>query len=127
MEPLADESQSHFRVCDCVRVCMYKCHRLNLHGDDVPFSQAPARIRGGGGRREFAGGGDSVSQSSRGKKSIKMAALRSPGVGVLKRIRLPKILQLHLPFGITRGAASLGETGVTMATYADGDELVHLC
>ena len=40
-----------------------------------------------------------------------------------------EIIQLHLPFSseITQGAATLGETWVTVATHADGDELVHLC
>lgn len=85
--------------CVCSRVCV--CHRLNLHGDDVPFSQAPAGIRGGG------GGGTGFTQwVKRGGKNMKTAAVASPGVGGLKRIRLPKIIQLHLPFGITQGAAA---------------------
>lgn len=49
-------------VTVCVSVCVCVFHRLNLHGDDVSFSQAPAVIRGGGG---------SVTQSSRGKKASK--------------------------------------------------------
>lgn len=46
------ESLSHFHVCVCVcsNVCVRECrherHRRNLHGNDVPVSQAPARIRG---------------------------------------------------------------------------------
>lgn len=39
-------------MCLCVR----KCHCLNLHGDDVPFSPAPAGIRGRRGGGEEAGG-----------------------------------------------------------------------
>lgn len=38
---------SHLPVCLCVR--LQKCHRFNLHGDDVLLSQAPAVVRGGGG------------------------------------------------------------------------------
>lgn len=94
-------------VCVSLCLCMHKCHRLNLHGDDVSFSQAPAVIRGGGGAGGGGGSGGGFSHSvKQRKKSIKMATVPSPGVGVLKRIRLPKIIQLHLPFGITRGAAS---------------------
>lgn len=50
---LTQESLSHFHVCDCVWfyvcVCACRCehHHLNLHGNDVPVSQTPARIREG--------------------------------------------------------------------------------
>lgn len=55
---LACKSLSHFQVHDCVYVfvCVRKCHCLNLHGDDVPFSPAPAGIRGRRGGGEEAGG-----------------------------------------------------------------------
>ena len=38
-------------VCVCLCVCMRMFNHLNLHDDDLPVSQAPARIRGGGGER----------------------------------------------------------------------------
>lgn len=83
------ESLSHFHVCVCVcsNVCVRECrherHRRNLHGNEVPVSQAPARIRG------RVGGRGSATQAKRRKTS---------GVGALKRIRLLKNIQLNLPF-----------------------------
>lgn len=76
-------------VCFCV--CECGCHCLNLHGNDVPLSQAPAGIRG---RGRWGG----VSQSSREGKT-------ASGVGVLKSINV-LLIRLNLPFGITRGATS---------------------
>lgn len=94
-------------VCVCVRECRHERHRLNLHGNDVPVSQAPARTRGRVGSR------GSVTQAKRGKTS---------GVGALKRIRLPKNIQLNLPFSIAEGAVHC-EIIATMATKADSEKI----
>ena len=69
----------------CVRVFVCSSDiASNLHGDDVPFSQAPAGIGGrGGGERVEGGGGvvQSVSQSSRTEKHQYGRRAPSPGVG----------------------------------------------
>lgn len=98
-------------MCLCVR----KCHCLNLHGDDVPFSPAPAGIRGRRGGGEEAGG-----------QSLKRGGKTSGVFGALKRIRLPKNIQLNLPFRISCGVASKVNI-VTMATHADTNKVLRLC
>lgn len=35
-------------VCDCICACRHERHHLNLHGNDIPVSQTPARIRDSG-------------------------------------------------------------------------------
>lgn len=86
------ESLSHFQLCVCVcsNVCVRECrherHRHNLHGNDVPVSQAPARIRGS------VGGRGSVTQAKK-RKNIRCWCT--------ERIRLLKNIQLNLPFPLT--------------------------
>ena len=114
-------------VCACVCLCVCKCHRLNLHGDDVPFSQAPAGIRGGGGGGEGGGGGVSQpgSQSRRGKE-------HQNGRRALARCLCTEKNQASedhsapFTFWDHLGCSNLGDTWVTTATHADIEELVRL-
>lgn len=123
LQPLTHESRSHFRVCDsvyvCVCVCWCVCHRLNLSGDDVPFSQAPAGIRVGGEREvEEEEGIHSVSQAE--KKNGALTRCCS-----IEQNQTSEDHSAPFTFWDHLGCNNLGETWITMATCANKRKAVH--